>query len=276
MAYDTAISGHLAACREALLVYIPHSASDREVVQRWAQGLRPVHFSASVPETATRIRTNSTAGVALELGPGMRTPQIALVAGALAGRAVPLLLRLSIHDGLAIGDVLLHHHRVSVLRTSFRETDPLNTDVGALLSSTRTVRARLAILSRLANGRSGHALRIAAGAVALGERAVGVRALAVLCHMSTRTLEARCRDSHLPAPKSLLGWMLALHATWWITQWGLSQKEAATVAGLSSVDALSDRIQRTTGLRLARICRTLGFDELLQRFSDTVSVDPAN
>jgi hypothetical protein len=70
--------------------------------------------------------------------------------------------------------------------------------------------------------------------------------------------------------------MLALHATWWITQWGLSQKEAATVAGLSSVDALSDRIQRTTGLRLARICRTLGFDELLQRFSDTVSVDPAN
>lgn len=119
---------------------------------------------------------------------------------------------------------------------------------------------------------SGPAARIVTASVVAGERTAAVSNLAVLCNVSVRTLEARCRAAGILAPKPLLGWMLALHTTWRITRWGWSAQSAAEAAGIRSADALSDRMQRATGLRLTHACRDVGFEELLQRFTETLTV----
>ncbi len=246
------------------------SAVDRSAVEEGARGRTAAHFCASGHEVVAKLRAGAVAGVVLEVGPGAGR-ELPLVVAALEGRIVPLQLRFPL-SGVAIREVLAQHARVNVLRVSVRGFDVLGADVAAILSPLLPERPRLAILAAVAPQVSGPVARIVAAAVVVGERVASVRELSALCGLSVRTLEARCHDAGILAPKPLLGWMLALHTAWRMTRWGWSAQRAAEVAGLQSADALSDRIQRATGLRLGPACRDVGFDGLLERLAAVMIV----
>jgi hypothetical protein len=248
------------------------SPEDRAAIERAVDGRAPVHFCASSREIVARVHAG-IAGVVLELGAdaGRELPSIV---AALEGLSIPLLLRFTLRGNRALQQLLDHHHRVTNLRTSLRELDSLAEDVATLLARRWAERARLPILARVRPIVPGPAQRIVTAAVATGWRAVTVPELAALSGQAVRTLDARCRAAGVLPPRPLLGWMLALHATWRVTRWEWSAPEVAHAAGLESVKALADRLERATGLRL-RACVDLGFEHLLERFAIALPIGGA-
>lgn len=248
-----------------LLLVRAMDPGERAAIEAGAQGRASAYVCSSAQRVVAMLREHEVAGVVLEVGAGGGRELLPIVA-ALEGRTTLLLLRFSL-SGAVLRDVVAQHARINDLRVSVWGYDALAADVARLLAPSPMERPRLAIVGRVLRLPSGPAVRIIGAAALAGERATAVHTLAVLCDVSVRTLETRCYEAGILAPKSLLGWMLALHTTWRITRWGWSAPQAAGAAGLPTVDALSDRMQRATGSRLVAACREVGFDELLERFA---------
>ena len=243
------------------------SAADCAAVVAGAGAGTPVRFCASAEEIVAGLQADDVAGVVLEIAAGGVRRELPMVVAALVGRPVPLLLRLTLRDNLAIRGVLDCHRRLHSLRLSLRELDALDQDVGGLLSEAWSGRARLPILSRISPIVPRPATRIVTAAAAAGDRAISVRELATLCQLSVRSLQTQLCGLGILPPKPLLQWMLVLHAIWKISRLGWSPQDVAAGAGLKSADVLSLRVARTTGMRLVELRRTMEFEELLERFA---------
>lgn len=230
-----------------------------------ADGRATVQFCASAREVVAHLDRGALAGVVLELSTAVRRELPSIIV-ALERRPVPLVLRFSLRDASAVRDVVGQQHRLSMLRISLRDVESLVVDVERLLSMEASMPARLAILKRVHGTVIGPALRIVTAAAVVGRRSASVRELAKASGMSVRTLQVRCHTARMLSPQPMLGWMLTLYATWDVTRCGRSGQAVANAAGLNSAKALSDRIERVTGMRLRECCR-LGYDDLLERFS---------
>lgn len=256
------------------------SANDRQVVTLALRGRVPVQLCASAGELLQRLRATGVAtrgivAVVLDLDAAGARAALPVILAEIEGTPVPLLLRLTLTKP-AIRTILSHTQAFAQVRLSVRECDSLNDDLVRLLAPPAALvplpSARLAIVSRSATVVAGAALQIVTTAAIIGVRPVSVSALAGACQLGSRTLQLRLAAGGLMAPKPLLQWMLALHTVWGVT-FGHKQPSSMAVAmGLRSADVLSDRVERVTGMRLAAVCRILGFEGLMERFVATLVV----
>jgi hypothetical protein len=125
--------------------------------------------------------------------------------------------------------------------------------------------ASLPVLTRIIDRLPTDGRQILAYAVVAGERILSVSELASLCAVSERTLELRTAACLGMRPKRLLMWALALHSSWRATRLEWHGKALAGAAGCASERALSNRVVRTTGHRLANF-RNGDFEDVVLMF----------
>lgn len=107
---------------------------------------------------------------------------------------------------------------------------------------------------------------IVANALAVSQRNGSVSDLARVSGIAVRTLESRLARDACMSPKRLLMWTLTLNAVWRVVRLGIAPKAAAIEGGFSTERALSNRVERVTGLRLSHVRTHRGIDRLVVAF----------
>jgi hypothetical protein len=225
-----------------------------------------VQFCSTGELVVVAISDRRVAAVAVELDDDS-SADLAMIQRALARRvpAVPLLIRFDLRRGLI--RTLLEHDVSSVdIRFSLRGHDDLAHCVRRLVDSSDGRTAHQLIISRVVNHVRVPLLDVVTCATIVGGQRSTVQQLADLCRVSARTVEERLADAGTMGAKRLLMRMLALHTHWRVSRSSWTTKRAASAAGFGSSRILSRRIERTTGLSLAKLFATRSFEDELDRF----------
>lgn len=105
---------------------------------------------------------------------------------------------------------------------------------------------------------------LVAAAIAAGHRRLSVGRFAALCGLASRTVEWRLQAACMPPPRTLLGWMLALHGLWRVDVLGRPMPQVAGASGFTSTRTWATYIQRQTGERPAALLARGGFRILVR------------
>jgi hypothetical protein len=195
------------------------------------------------------------------------------IAEAVQRRPIPIIALLWQFDmrGTAGRQLLELNRVVAELHVSLRGFDDLAEVVGRVLRRTLEDDApRMAIVSRLSADLPSAALDVVLAAAILGGRHTSVRTLASFLRLSSRRVEERLETLGLLSPKRLLMWTLVSFTSFRITTLGWTAKAAAVGAGFSSARALSNSIERTIGLRLAKLSAVAAFADILEEFANAL------
>jgi len=200
---------------------------------------------------------------ALPLSPNLQTTLLHF------GRRAPLLIRTDVRPQSA-RDLLMFASELTNLCISLIGYDGLSRDVERITSSQLPIGAEQAILARMVNVRSDIRQYVVGGVVA-ARRKIEMPEFAALCRCSVRTLESRMRAANTIPPHSLIGWLVCLHALWWLEQTGGSIKTAASTAGFADAAAFSNYFLRHLGERPSMALERQGFWRTLDTFAKLLS-----
>jgi uncharacterized membrane protein len=200
---------------------------------------------------------------------------VATIAKQVAQKQRPLLVRVdfgadTLKQVLEIGEM------VADCRVTLRAAGDLSAVVRQLVLDGPNESAALEIISHVAEVIPRALCGIIAAAIVAGEAEISVDRLAGLIGISARTLETRMREFYRAlSPKRLLMWVVALHATYRISRARGNTKQAAHRAGVDSARALSNRVERATGIRLSRLRAPSSFGYLLDEFARVLAATDA-
>lgn len=245
---------------------------DRESILRASAGR--VQFFEHLDEARRHLTESHVAGMILGLEPGELTTLSAIIHAARERPVhVPLLFRLALGPGTARPlATIVQLPRVGISLAGFDDIEPA---VEAMCRDEVEESARCLIINRLLRSAPAPVWDVLSAVAIVGERRVSVMELAAYCNASPRRIGERLAVAGMPPAKQLLMWTLLLHTQWRVAILGWPPKRAARAAGFPSTEALSRRIQRTTGARPGSLFRHLGFEETLELFVALIQRAPA-
>jgi hypothetical protein len=151
------------------------------------------------------------------------------------------------------------------LRLVLRGFDDVMLSISEMLEGDPAQRPERAVIRLFTERSSTATVPILLGAALIGRRRSDVRRLATLSGSSVRTLNRRLETEALPTARVLLGWSLALYASWRMEVFGWSAKRAADGAGFRDVDVFATFVKRNTGTRPAGMLSQGGFSASVER-----------
>jgi len=245
---------------------------DREDLLSSMRGHFDVGFFRNDHALTVGFDFGGVAAIVAELTPTSNDVVVRIARAIASSDAPPRLVLLTELSNSTASAVVAIHRWVPDVGVSLRGFDSLGDSVSEILSMDREDQPALEVMARCVSLVTPVGLEILAGAALVARRTRAITSLADVCRLSPRTVEQRLGDAGLMGPKRLLLWLGSLHALWQLERLHWSPKRIAVAAGFRSPQALSNCVERATGLRLAGLSAKLGFEGGLREFADRVHV----
>jgi hypothetical protein len=174
----------------------------------------------------------------------------------------PILVRVGVSGTMAAE--IMHFAQVCPHAHFSLQGLPPADDVRNLLQPTGFSPLRTRLLTRAPAGIPAQVHPILVAAILAGGKPISISAFARACCMSPRSVEAKLAAAGAPTAQDILRNVLVAHAAWGISRLGLRSAPLAVQLGIASAKILNRRIERATGLTLAKIRATTNVDGFLE------------
>lgn len=249
---------------KGLLVYLPHG--DEGHVITAASGPGDVVRCCSSPDQLLALIETHIGPIIWDLGAAEprrlfdHLERRHLIRGSTA-----LLLRLG-SQCLRQDTLIAVSQRAPYARLSLRGADDLLIEARMILTASSEINPQLVILNRIRGVVAAAVCHVVTAAAIVGARRVSVLLLARICQIPVRTMEWQLASAGRMTARQLLRWMVTLHAVWNIERRHAPLKAVALAMNFRTSAALFNHLTRHLGPAPTRVCRTLGFFGVLERF----------